>query len=100
MVRIIQGDLSDQRVVDLLHIHLTSFPPGPPESGHALDLTGLQSPDVSFWTIWGDETLLGFGALKRLSADDGEVKSMLTAQVMRGREREPRCRGTSLRPRE
>ena len=52
------GDLGDQRVVDLLHIHLTTFPPGPPESGHALDIAGLQSSEVSFWTIWDDETLL------------------------------------------
>ena len=99
MMRIIQGDLSDQRVVDLLHIHLTTFPSGPPESGHALDITGLQSSDISFWTIWEDETLLGFGALKRLSADHGEVKSMHTAQAMREGEWEPRCCGTSLRPR-
>ena len=85
-MRIIQGDLSDQRVVDLLHIHLTNArAESPPESVHALDLTGLQSPDISFWTIWEGETLLGFGALKRLSADHGEVKSMHTAQAMRGR---------------
>jgi putative acetyltransferase len=50
-----------------------------------LDLTGLQSPDIGFWTIWDDETLLGIGALKRLSADHGEVKSMHTPQAMRGR---------------
>jgi putative acetyltransferase len=50
-----------------------------------LDLTGLQSPDISFWTIWENETLLGFGALKRLSADHGEVKSMHTCQPMRGK---------------
>jgi putative acetyltransferase len=85
-MRIVKGDLSDQRVVDLLHIHLTNTrAESPPESVHALDLAGLQSPDISFWTIWEDETLLGFGALKRLSADHGEVKSMHTAQAMRGR---------------
>ena len=33
----------------------------------------------------GDETLLGMGALKRLSADHGEIKSMHTAQAMRGK---------------
>jgi len=86
MMRIVQGDLSDQRVVDLLHIHLTSArAETAPGSAHALDLTGLQSPDVSFWTIWDDETLLGVGALKRLSVDHGEVKSMHTAQAMRRR---------------
>ena len=86
MMRIIRGDFSDPRVIDLLHIHLTSArAETAPGSAHALDLTGLQAPDVSFWTIWEDETLLGVGALKRLSADHGEVKSMHTAQSMRGR---------------
>ncbi len=84
-MRIIPGDLSDQRVVDLLHTHLTSArAETAPGSAHALDLTGLQSPDVSVWTIWDDETLLGIAALKRLSADHGEVKSMHTAHSMRG----------------
>jgi putative acetyltransferase len=45
----------------------------------------LQSSDISFWTIWENEILLGIGALKRLSADHGEVKSMHTAQSMRRR---------------
>ena len=86
MMRIVEGDLGDPRVVDLLHIHVTSArAETAPGSAHALDLTALQSPDVSFWTIWDDETLLGVGALKRLSADHGEIKSMHTAQSMRGR---------------
>src|ERR1700731_1924720 len=86
MMRIIHGDFSDVRVVDLLHIHLTiARAETAPGSAHALDLTGLQSPDISFWTIWEDETLLGVGALKRLSADHGEVKSMYTAQSLRRR---------------
>ena len=85
-MRIIQGDFSDPRVIALLHIHLTNArAETAPGSAHALDLTGLQSPDISFWTIWDDEALLGFGALKRLSANHGEVKSMHTAQPMRGR---------------
>jgi putative acetyltransferase len=86
MMRIIQGDFSEARVIDLLHVHLTnSRAQTAPGSDHALDATGLQSPDISFWTIWEDETLLGLGALKRLSPDHGEVKSMHTAQSMRRR---------------
>jgi putative acetyltransferase len=85
MMRIVEGDFSDPRVADLLRIHLISAKAETaPGSAHALDLTGLQSPDISFWVIWDDETLLGFGALKRLSADHGEVKSMHSAQAMRG----------------
>jgi putative acetyltransferase len=86
MLRIVEGDLRDPRVVDLLHIHLTSArAETAPGSAHALDPTGLQSPAISFWTMWDDETLVGIGALKRLSADHGEIKSMHTAQSMRGK---------------
>jgi putative acetyltransferase len=86
VIRIIDGDFADPRVVDLLRIHLASARAATaPGSAYALDLTQLQSPDVNFWTMWEEQTLLGFGALKRLSADHGEVKSMHTAQAMRGR---------------
>ena len=86
MMQIIQGNLSDSRVVALLQIHLTSARAATaPGSAHALDIRGLQSPDTSFWTIWDDDMLLGMGALKRLSADHGEVKSMHTVASMRRR---------------
>ena len=85
-MRIIPGDLDDGRVVDLLRIHLASArAQTAPGSAHALDLGGLRSPEISLWTIWEDDALLGVGALKRLSADHGEVKSMHTAEAARGR---------------
>ena len=85
-MRIIQGDFSDPHVVELLHIHLTSArSQTAPGSAHALDLNGLQSPDISFWTIWEDGTLVGVGALRRLSTDHGEIKSMHTAWAVRRR---------------
>lgn len=83
---IIAGDLRDLRVVHLLRTHVTSARAETAAgSAHALDLAELQAPDISFWTIWHDETLVGVGALKRLTADHGEVKSMHTAQSMRRR---------------
>jgi putative acetyltransferase len=86
MMRIIQGDFNDPRVIDLLQIHLTSARRETAHgSAHALDLAALQAIDISVWTIWDDETLVGVGALKRLSADHGEVKSMHTALSMRKR---------------
>jgi len=86
MLRVTPGDLNDPRVIDLLHIHVTSArAETAPGSAHALDLAGLQSPDIDFWTIWDGETLVAVGALKRLSPDHGEVKSMHTARSMRGR---------------
>lgn len=84
-MRIIAGDLDDPRVTALLHVHLlTARAETAPGSAHALDLTGLRSPDIRLWTIWDRDTLAGVGALKRLSADHGEVKSMHTAEAMRG----------------
>jgi putative acetyltransferase len=83
-MRIITGDFSDARVLELLRIHLTSSRANTaPGSAHALDIAGLQSPDVSFWTIWEGETLLGCGALRRHGAEHGEIKSMHTAQAAR-----------------
>jgi putative acetyltransferase len=84
MMRIIQGDFRDPRVVELLNIHVISARAETAcGSDHALDLAGMQSPDIRFWTVWGDETLLGIGALKRLSANHGEVKSMHTVESAR-----------------
>jgi putative acetyltransferase len=86
MMRILQGDFNDPRVAELLHMHLTSArAQTAPGSAHALDLGGLQAPDISFWTIWNGETLVGIGALKRLAPDHGEIKSMHTTESMRGR---------------
>jgi putative acetyltransferase len=86
VMRIIQGDVSDPRVVNLLHSHVTAARAQTAAgSAHALDLAELESPNISLWTIGDDETLMGVGALKRLSADHGEVKSMHTAQSMRRR---------------
>ncbi|MEN3975230.1 GNAT family N-acetyltransferase [Emcibacter sp. SYSU 3D8] len=85
-MHIIEADFSDRRVTDLLRIHLTTARAATaPGSAHALDLSGLKAPDITLWTIWDGDTLAGVGALKRLSADHGEVKSMHTAESLRGR---------------
>jgi putative acetyltransferase len=78
------GDFGDPRVIELLQFHLNAARAQTAAgSAHALDLAGLQSPDITFWTMWDDETLLGVGALKRLSPDHAEIKSMHTAQFAR-----------------
>ena len=86
MFHIVEGDLNDPRVTELLHVHLLTARAGTaPGSAHALDLDGLRTPDITLWTIWDGDALAGVGALKRLSANHGEVKSMHTAEAMRGR---------------
>ena len=55
----------------------------PPESVHALDVTGLQKPEVTFWSVRDQDRLLGCGALKELDTEQGEGKSMRTPQSLR-----------------
>jgi putative acetyltransferase len=45
---------------------------------YALDLSGLQAPNVTVWTVWRGETLMAVGALKDLGDGVGELKSMRT----------------------
>ena len=83
-MRIIKADFSDNRVTDLLRHHLaTARAATAPGSAHALDIGGLQAPNIEVWTIWTGEDLLGIGALQRLSPRDGEVKSMHIVQSRR-----------------
>lgn len=85
-MQIERDDFSRPEVRALLREHLANMHElGPPESVHALDLSGLQRPDVTFWTVWDGATLLGCGALKVLDAQHGEVKSMRTPQQLRRR---------------
>jgi putative acetyltransferase len=51
----------------------------PPESCHVLDLLGLRRRDITFWTVWDSDQLAGCGALKELTPQHGEIKSMRTA---------------------
>lgn len=77
-------DLTRPAVHQLLREHLNQMHElSPPESVHALDLTKLRAPDITFWTVWDQGTLLGCGALKELSRKHGEVKSMRTPQALR-----------------
>ena len=81
-----EGGLDDPRVAALLETHLVRARAETARgSAHALDLSGLRAPDVTFWSAWEGETLAAVGALRRLGPDHGEVKSMHTAESMRGR---------------
>ena len=52
----------------------------PPESVHALDPQALSADGILFLAARDDDgTLLGVGAMKALSATEGELKSMRTA---------------------
>jgi putative acetyltransferase len=74
-------------VVELLQAHLDLMHSlSPPEDCHALDLDGLTAPDIAFFSLRDPEgNLLGIGALKELSPEHVELKSMHTIAAARGR---------------
>ena len=76
------GDFNDHRVKALLTRHLEGMHANsPPGHVFALDRSGLQKPEITFYALWEGEDLLGFGALKELDPRAGEIKSMRTADA-------------------
>ena len=75
-------DLTGLEIYKLLEEHLQSMAlHSPPESVHALDIEALRQPDITFWTVWEQDELLGCGALKELDAHHAEIKSMRTSAL-------------------
>jgi putative acetyltransferase len=78
-MRIEQDDLTRPQVLALLREHLAHMHEiTPPEFVFAFDASKLRAPDVTFWSVWQGDRLLGCGALKQLDPLHGEVKSMRT----------------------
>ena len=79
-------DLLDARIEAFLQEHLDDMHRhSPPGSVHALDLEGLRTPDVTFWSAWWRGELIGCVALKHLDAEHVELKSMRTSTTLRRR---------------
>ncbi|MCL1633242.1 GNAT family N-acetyltransferase [Luteimonas sp. SX5] len=79
-------DLQSPEIARLLQEHLQDMAlHSPPESIHALDLEALRKPEITFWSAWEGDELVGCGALKQLDARHGEIKSMRTSPRHRGK---------------
>lgn len=76
---ITRADLDDPEVQALIAHHQRAMLEGsPPGLSFALDLSGLRGADVSVWVARVDGRVAAIGALKRIDATRGEVKSMRT----------------------
>ena len=74
------GQLDNPQVLALLTAHHEDMAShSPPESVHALDISGLAADDVTFWSLWHKDELAGCGALKQLDTTHAEIKSMRTS---------------------
>jgi putative acetyltransferase len=74
------GELKNLQVIALLQEHhRIMLTLSPEDSVHALDLSALEQPDITFYSLWSNNQLAGVGAIKELNADNVEIKSMRTA---------------------
>ena len=81
-----KADLDSADVQALLELHFASMrATSPPEACHVLPINGLRDPAVTFWSARDEGKLVGLGALKALSPDHGEIKSMRIAHAALGR---------------
>jgi putative acetyltransferase len=82
-----EGELGAEDVRALLALHVAEMNAGsPPSACHVLAADALADPAIRFVTLRDEDgVLLGCGALKRLTAYHGEIKSMRTAPHALGR---------------
>jgi len=77
MLKSIEGNFDHPEVNELLTKHFIELRAASPEgSAHVLDIPGLKISSIKFWSLWHKEKLLGCGALKFLSKNHGEFKSI------------------------
>lgn len=78
-IHVRQDDLTSLEVQALVSEHLAGMHGNTPAGHvHALAIESLRAPDITFWSAWLNGQLCGCGALKALSTQAGEVKSMRT----------------------
>ncbi|MFT3725105.1 MAG: GNAT family N-acetyltransferase [Hyphomonadaceae bacterium] len=79
-------DLSGNASQALVRRHLEGMHQNsPPESVHALSIDQLRQPGVTLWSGWINNELVVIGALKRLDAENGEIKSMRVEEAWLGK---------------
>jgi putative acetyltransferase len=81
-----EDDLTGGQIIRFLAGHLKDMQEiTPPESVHALGVEALRSPEITLWSAWDGDVLLGCGALKALDSESGEIKAMRTDETHRQR---------------
>ena len=77
MLKSIEGNFDNPEVNKLLIKHFIELRAASPEgSAHVLDITGLKTPSIKFWSLWENEKIFGCGALKFIDKEHGEFKSI------------------------
>ena len=80
----IENNFDNPLVNELLIKHFKELRSVSPRgSTHVLDIDGLKSKSIKFWSFWENNNLVGCGALKFLDKLHGEFKSIRVADDFR-----------------
>jgi putative acetyltransferase len=80
-----RADFADPTLGVFLQAHLDELEPtAPAESRHAMDMRGLQVPDVRLWVAAVGGQIVGTGGLAALEPGHEELKSMRADPKRRG----------------
>ena len=86
MLKSIEGNFDNIEVHEFLINHFIELRSVSPEgSAHVLDTVGLKDPSIKFWSLWEENELMGSGALKFLSKEHGEFKSIRVSDKFRNK---------------
>ena len=86
MLESIEGNFDNPEVHELLVKHFIELRSVSPEgSAHVLDISGLKDPSIKFWSLWEENNLMGCGAIKFLSKEHGEFKSIRISDEFKGK---------------
>ncbi len=81
-----EGGADDPAIVALIAYHLEqagrNFPTG---FAYVLEPAALLGPDISLFSLWEGTALAGIGALRAMSSDHAEIKTMRTAPAFLGK---------------
>ena len=77
MLKSVEGNFDNTNVNEVLIKHFIELRSVSSEgSAHVLDIAGLKTPSIKFWSLWEESDLMGCGALKFLDKEHGEFKSI------------------------
>ena len=86
MLKSIEGNFDNIEVHEFLINHFIELRSVSPKgSAHVLDIVGLKDPSIKFWSLWEENELMGSGALKFLSKEHGEFKSIRVSDKFRNK---------------
>jgi len=86
MLKSIEGNFDNPEVHKFLIGHFIELRSVSPKgSAHVLDIAGLKDSSIKFWSMWEENDLMGSGAIKFLSKEHGEFKSIRVNDKFKGK---------------